>query len=168
MQVKNNVAYIIKEIREHRENPGKKTLQKLVFLIEQKGVDLNYNYGLHFYGPYSSALDAATTFLDADGIIQFDYSGYSHRMKVPDDVKVESDLSNEQERMVKDVIVHFKDKNPSDLELLSTVIYVYNNVEDHSKHSIIEGIIKIKGEKYSVSYIENALLDLDYFNMPVQ
>ena len=49
-KVVNNVAYIIKCISEIcEENPGKKTLQKLVFLIEQKGVNLNLEYGLHFY-----------------------------------------------------------------------------------------------------------------------
>ena len=53
-KVSNNVAYIIKRINEEwGKKPGKKILQKMVFLIEEKGIDLGYEYGLHFYGPYN-------------------------------------------------------------------------------------------------------------------
>lgn len=67
--ISNNAAYIIKRINDiWGEKPGKKTLQKMVSLIEQKGVNLGYDYGLHFYGPYSGSLDATTTSLGADGV----------------------------------------------------------------------------------------------------
>lgn len=163
--VKNSVAFVIKSISTILgENPGKKTLQKLVFMIEEKGVDLNFEYGLHFYGPYSSSLDSATTLLSTDGIISFDYSGYAHRMEVNEKWDIESTLSKEQEDTIKDVITHFKGRSPSQLELLTTTIYAYNNLTDKSKDSVINGVRKIKGSKYSLKEIENALNELSYFN----
>src|SRR5690554_2961834 len=107
--INNNAAYIIKRINEiWREEPGKKILQKISFLIEEKGIDLNYDYGLHFYGPYSSALDAETTFLSAEGIVEFHYSGYSHRMGINDEFDVlTEDLTPSQIEAIDNIISHF-------------------------------------------------------------
>lgn len=39
-----------------------------MYLIERRGVYLNLNYSIHFYGPYSAALDyVAHTLLDDNG-----------------------------------------------------------------------------------------------------
>lgn len=164
--INNNVAYIIKRINEIWEkSPGKKTLQKIVFLIEQKGVDLNFQYGLHFYGPYSSTLEAVTTFLSTDGVVDFDYSGYSHRMRVNEQFDVLPDgLSDNQEDEIDKIISHFKGRSPSELELLTTAIYAYNNLEDKTKESVINGVLKIKGSKYTQEQIMHSLDDFDFFD----
>lgn len=166
----NNAAYIIKRINDiWGEKPGKKTLQKMVFLIEQKGIDLGYDYGLHFYGPYSGALDAATTFLNADGVIEFDYSGYSHLMSIDEkNFAVEPDgLSAAQLVQIDALIEYFKGQSPSELELLTTAIYAYDHLEDKSKESIISGVQKIKGSKYSNEHIQCSLENFEYFEKPL-
>lgn len=168
--ITNNAAYIIKKINDlWGEKPGKKTLQKMVFLIEQKGVDLGYEYGLHFYGPYSGALDATTTFLSADGVIEFDYSGYSHLMSINEThFTVKHDgLSSEQQKTVDELIKNFKGQSPSELELLTTAIYAYDHLEDKSKENIIKGVQKIKGSKYSKEQIQLSLEKFSYFNKPI-
>lgn len=169
-EIKDNAAYIIRRLNEvWGISPGKKTLQKIVFLIEQKGVGLNYDYGLHFYGPYSAALDAATEFLSADGIVNFDYSGRSHRMSIANDYAVlPKNLSVVQEEVIDDVITRFEGKSPSELELLTTAIYAYNNLEDKTRESVINGVLKIKGEKYNRAEIRQALDDFAYFDKHFQ
>jgi uncharacterized protein YwgA len=163
-KVKSRAAYIIDMINQNsKEKLGKKKLQKMVYLIEEKGVDLGYEYGLHFYGPYSADLNTETMFLSADGIVQFTYSEYAHTMEVSEGAELEPDLSSSQKETIADVIEHFKDTTPSDLELFATTIYAYNNLEDKSEKSIIAGVKKIKGEKYSVDQIKNAISKLDYF-----
>ncbi|RCX08904.1 hypothetical protein DFR58_14015 [Anaerobacterium chartisolvens] len=162
----NNAAYIIKRINDiWGEKPGKKTLQKMVFLIEQKGINLGYDYGLHFYGPYSGALDAAATFLSTDGVIEFDYSGYSHLMSIDEkNFAVEADgLSVEQVRQIDELIERFKGQSPSELELLTTAIYAYDHLENKSKESVISGVQKIKGQKYSIDQIQRSLKNFKYF-----
>lgn len=164
--ISNNAAYIIKRIYDiWGERPGKKTLQKMVFLIEQKGIDLGYDYGLHFYGPYSGALDAATAFLSADGIIEFDYSGYSHLMSIDEEnFSVESNnLSGEQLSQIDQLIGRFKGQSPSELELLTTAIYAYDHLDNKSRESVINGVQKIKGSKYSVEHIQRSLENFEYF-----
>lgn len=147
------------------EKPGKKTLQKIIFLVEQKGINLNYEYGLHFYGPYSAALDATTAFLSSDGIIKFDCSGYSHRMSTNENFNVLSEgLSLERENEIKDIIIRFKGMSPSELELLTTAIYAYNNLEIKTKESVINGVQKIKGTKYTKEQILSSLNNFIYFD----
>ena len=162
----NNAAYIIKRINEIRgERPGKKVLQKMVFLMIEKGVPLNYDFGLHFYGPYSSPLNTETDFLYADGIIKIDYSGNSHKMEVDESVEVSScGLTDEQKNNIDDVIEKFKDMSPSNLELLTTAIYAYNLLEDKSEESIINGVVKIKGTKYSTDDIRRSFKYFSFFN----
>lgn len=45
--------YILLEICKRIE-PGKKMVQKLMYRMERRGMDLSLNYCIHFYGPYSS------------------------------------------------------------------------------------------------------------------
>lgn len=85
--ISNNAAYIIKRINDvWGEKPGKKTLQKIVFLIEQKGVNLGY---------------------------------------------------------------------------------AYDHLENRSTESVISGVQKIKGSKYSEEHIRRSLENLNYFNKPL-
>jgi uncharacterized protein YwgA len=169
IQIHDNAAYIIKRINAIQNNkPGKKALQKLVFLIEQKGIPLKYEYGLHFYGPYSGRLDAATAFLSADGIVKFDYSGYSHKMSIDEKYNVEpQSLSKQHVAVIDDLIEHFNGWSASDLELLTTAIYAYNNLEDKSMQSTINGVKKIKGSKYSTDEITRIFSEFSYFGKPI-
>ena len=166
----NNVAYVIKTISEIRkEDPGKKVLQKMVFLIEQKGVNLGYEYGLHFYGPYSADLDHDAACLASEGIIEIDYSsGYSHKMSVLPEYAVESDLPNENREMLKDVVRHFCDRSPCQLELLTTALYAYYHLKDKSRESVINGVKKIKGAKYTEQQIEAMIEEeFGYFDIAI-
>ena len=164
--IADNAAYIIKRIKDVRnESPGKKVLQKIVFLTIEKGIPFDYDFGLHFYGPYSSSLDEATNILHAEGVIHFDYSGQSHKMEISDGFEVlPSKLTEEQINDVNDVIQTFMDMSPSDLELLTTAIYAFNHLDDKSKESVVSGVIKIKGKKYSPEKIYSALNRFEYFN----
>ncbi len=169
MEIFDNAAYVVKRINDIWEKkPGKKALHKMIFLIQQKGVDLGYNYGIHFYGPYSAALDTATMSLGADGIIEFDYTGHSHLMGINerDFVVLPDALSEEQRETVDQLIRHFSHESPSDLELLTTAMYAYDHLEDKSRESVIAGVQKIKGAKYSVEQIQCALENFDYFSKP--
>ncbi|MDR1206678.1 MAG: hypothetical protein LBL26_14555 [Peptococcaceae bacterium] len=166
--ISNNAAYIIKKINDiWGEKPGKKALQKTVFLIEQKGVDLGYDYGLHFYGPYSEALDTATIFLSTDGVIEFDYSGRSHLMSINEkNFTIEPEkLTKKQLDQIDALIEHFKGRSPSELELLTTAIYAYKHLENKSRESVINGVQKIKGLKYPMEQIQRSLIDFEYFNL---
>jgi len=165
----NDIVYIIQQITKIcGDSPGKKVLQKMVFLMIQKGINLPYEYGLHFYGPYSATLDRETDFLCADGIINIEHSEYTHRLKINSEVEVSpSTLSTKQIEEVKSLIQHFADMSPSDLELLTTAIYAYNHLEDKSENSVKNGVVKIKGSKYSPNEIINIFNHFSYFKKAI-
>ena len=131
--------------------PCKKTLQKIVFLIEAKHVDLGCDYGIHFYGPYSSDLDFAVRELTDEGILSIEYTALEHRISVLDD----SGLEKYNNYTVDEVIEEFGKDSPSELELLATALYVFIQAKDVGK--VLDGVVKIKGSKYSTQRICSAI-----------
>ena len=66
------IVNIIESITKKNGAPCKKTLQKMVYLIEKKGVSIGCDYGIHFYGPYSSDLDFAVREMCDEGVLNRD------------------------------------------------------------------------------------------------
>lgn len=146
------IVSIVKGITEKKEPPCKKTLQKIVYLIECKGIDLGCDFTIHFYGPYSADLDYAIRELSDDGILKIQYSETEHRINTVD-TTVYCDNKNE---VFNSVIEEFAKYTPNELELITTALYVYLN----SKNDISQikyGVKKIKGSKFSEERIENAI-----------
>jgi len=159
-----NIAYTIHQIGSIRgEKPGKKMLHKILYLVQAKGVNLDLEYGIHFYGPYSATLDATASALATDGIICFEYKGLSHLMGINDVYDVRSCLEGEEEATLKAVIERYKDKNPTDLELITTAHYVKDKLPAAEDESIIAGVRKIKADKYSETAIREAIGELNTF-----
>ena len=154
--INNNVAYLICRYKEiSKERPCKKTLQKIVYLTQAEGLNLGFEYGIHFYGPYSADLNEAVISLAADRVIYFNYEKMSHFMETNDSLySIESDLDTAAEEKLNAVIGKYKDKTPSELELITTTHYVKENLPETNLAGIIQGVKKIKGNKYSEKQIE--------------
>lgn len=149
----NNAAIvsIINKLTEKNRPPCKKTLQKIVFLIEEKGVDLGFDYGIHFYGPYSADLDYTVRELSDDGILNIKYTSAEHIISVHND----SEYLPYENDIVNSVIEEFSKDSPNELELLATALYVYRLT--HNISNVKNGVIKIKGMKYSDQRIDKAI-----------
>ena len=163
-KVRDNVAYAINQINLVRgEKTGKKMLQKLLYLVQAKGVNLNLGYGIHFYGPYSADLDSSIASLVADDIVRFEYKGYSHLMEINSKYEVSSTLESDDDDKLTEVIRKYKDKKPTELELITTTHYVKKHIPTTDDESIIAGVKKIKAEKYSEAAIREAISELNLF-----
>ena len=145
------IVSIIGKISNKNGSPCKKTLQKIVYLIQAKNVDLGCDYGIHFYGPYSSDLDFAVRELCDEGILNIEYTLSEHKISVSN----ESFISEFNNPIINQVIDEFAQDSPSELELLATALYVYLKVRDVDK--IHAGVVKIKGDKYSNQRINSAI-----------
>lgn len=150
----NAIVTIIDKITKTHGAPCKKTLQKMVFLIEAKKVDLGCDYGIHFYGPYSADLDFAVRELCDEGVLKIDYTPMDHLISVADS----SLVGDYSDNTVDQVIASFGHESPGELELIATALYVYLCLND--KEKIKAGIKKIKGSKYSDSRIDAAITKL--------
>ena len=148
------IVSVISKLSAIKRAPCKKTLQKIIFLIEAKNVDLGCDYGIHFYGPYSADLDFAVRELCDDGVLEIKYTSMEHRISVVDN----SVASRYNNQIVNDVLDEFGKDTPSNLELLATALYVYLQVRDASK--VKNGVVKIKGTKYTERQIDTAVARL--------
>lgn len=149
----NNEAIIdiIGKLTREKGAPCKKTLQKIVFLIEAKKINLGCDYGIHFYGPYSYDLDFTVRELCAEGILNIEYTAQEHVISVLS----EDNISTYDNPLVDQIIEEFGKDSPSELELLATALYVYLKVKDVDK--IRSGVVKIKGNKYPDQRINSAI-----------
>lgn len=134
------------------ENPCKKTVQKIIYLIEEAGEPLGYNYSIHFYGPYSADLDYDIQYQSILGNLEIDYTDYRHLLSVTSFEKA----ANISDKAI-EVIDTFGTKTPSELELLATALFVQRKVSSNEPEDILPTVKRIKGKKYSASQINNAV-----------
>ncbi|HEY8462948.1 MAG TPA: Panacea domain-containing protein [Bacillota bacterium] len=161
---------IIEKInRFQKPGPGKKTLQKLVYLIQRKGVGLGFNFSIHYYGPYSSELDYALHSLEMQGVLEIIPDGKTHRISLTENVNlIDEDESEafdaDQLRKIDEIISKFANKSAYDLEALSTTDYVAQQLQTNGnsgdQESIVKGVRKIKGDKFSPEKIEETIAAL--------
>lgn len=132
---------------------GKKAIQKLMYLMERKGVEFDLDYKIHFFGPYSVKLDYILHVLESREVIDIDTSGRTHTVSVIDSTECEGEgLSSNGKKVVEDVLNNFGDKSPLELEGIATLDYVACNMTDSDKKSdadIINSVKRIKGTKFS-------------------
>lgn len=137
------------------QEPGKKMVQKLMYLIERKGVNLNLNYSIHFYGPYSATLDDALHSLEAQGLINITIDGLTHKITLTDAGTIPKVLSDEEKKKVLDVIGSFNKKSPSELEALTTLDYISHTMlkDQGSIGQVVDEVLKIKSKKFTQKYL---------------
>ena len=141
--------------------PCKKTVQKITYLLQQMNERIDFDFSIHFYGPYSADLDAEIRYLRSSGALEVIESNRGHLLKVIDHseaLEVSSDA--------KSLIEFFSQKSPSDLELLATTLYIQRESPSTGEDEIIYGVKKIKGAKYTDEQIAQSikeLMDKDYF-----
>ena len=117
---------------------------------------MGFGYGIHFYGPYSADLDFAVREMNAEGLLQIEYTPMEHRISA----NTKAHFSSYPNDTIDDVINEFGKDTPTELELLTTALYVYLASEkDRSK--IKDGVKKIKGAKFGDHRISQAILRLE-------
>jgi len=142
-------------------------LQKLVYLIEKKGVDLGYDFSIHYYGPYSSALDDSIHAMQLQGIVEIIHDGMNHRICLTDlsDIIENDTFSPADEQIIQSVLEAFGSMTAFELELITTTDFVARELcktlGNCTNDDIIEGVRKIKGDKFTNEKITQAILLLE-------
>lgn len=157
-------SIIICQICESME-PGKKMLQKLMYLIERRGVNLGLNYSIHFFGPYSDKLNEMIHTLESYDKLTIDTSGVTHTIH-NGDIPIEGHLDEEEQEKINFVLEHFSNRSAFDLEAITTIDYVANKMLRGSKdrEEIINKVKKIKGSKFSDTHLSESFQTLQQFH----
>lgn len=145
--------------------PGKKMLQKLMYLIERQGVNLDLNYSIHFFGPYSSKLDEMIHTLESYDKLNIDTSGATHIIK-KGTTPIEGHLNEKDQQKINFVLEHFSNKSAFDLEAITTLDYVANKMlkDSADEDEIISKVQKIKGSKFSADCLAESFQILKRFH----
>ena len=147
---------------------GRIRLQKLVFLLDQLGLDSGFSYTYHHYGPYSSELTHAADFAKAFGFVEEEFrhrnsdgARYSvFRKKTESGSRPRADfLENHEIQMAIGLI---NSVNSTILELAATV-YWLKHVEALNDWS--DEIVKRKGTKIADGRLDKAIELLDKLNL---
>lgn len=137
--------------------------------MERRGVDLNLNYSIHFFGPYSSVLDNAIHIMAMKGVINIDTSGPTHKITVGNYGGIKNDLNEVEIGDIRFVLDNFSNKTANELEAITTLDYVATKIlgGEESDDEIIEKVKDIKGDKYTTEYLKSGLSvlkELDFLN----
>jgi hypothetical protein len=149
--------------------PGKKELQKSVYLLQNKGLDLGYSYRFYFYGPYSDALDEDIQRLAIQGVLAINHEEMTHRITVKLSPEAES-IEDDKVKLIRSTANELKNITPIQLELMSTILFIINNnmvPENYNEDDIIDKVSDLKGDKYSdddVKKYYKLLLDNKYIH----
>lgn len=154
-------SIIIRQICNYSE-PGKKKLQKLMYLIERKGVQLDLNYRIHYFGPYSSKLDNMLLVLESRNEINIDTRGETHKIHLGE-VEIKGKLDEHSQKIVDFVLHNFVSRSAYELEAITTIDYVANELIDgiQDENEIIERVKQIKGDKFETSFLKENYKLLD-------
>lgn len=153
-------SIIISQICDRIE-PGKKMLQKLMYLIDRQGVNLELNYSIHFFGPYSAKLNEMIHTLESYEKLTIDTSGVTHIIH-KGNIPIVGQPSEGEQGKINFVLEHFSNKSAFELEAITTIDYVANKMLNGStdEAEIISKVKKIKGSKFSDAYLAESFQTL--------
>lgn len=142
---------------------GRVQLQKLVYFCKAFGTDVNANYKLYIYGPYSQQVADSLQdgvldeiFTEADGKIakgqRFDeYFSTLSESEV---------LKNVQEDIVADVLDTFSSLPTKQLEILATTFFINRQQNalfgSSDENSVLEKVRRAKASRFSEEEIGNS------------
>lgn len=113
---------------------GRKRLQKLVYIMKNKRFPIPQNFTYYHYGPYSQELNSTVSELTASGLLEETNTPQGYEYKLTEDGKAFINLLEknklvekyEVDNKTKEIIKHIKKKEPSLLELTSTILFLQN------------------------------------------
>ena len=139
---------IIHELAEKKPGLGKTAMMKYLFLLQQiYDMPLGYDFEIYTYGPYASEVMEDINLAKHKNIIsmEFDNIGYAISAK---DYQDDKTFSNDFENKINELLQLFGDKTAKDLELSTTIIYLYHNSKMNSwgcdKETIANYVYEIK------------------------
>lgn len=147
---------------------GKVRLQKAVYLMDQLGLESNFSYEYHYYGPYSRDLDNAVADAKAFGVIveregrrMSDGAPYSIFELAQEEANPEAfgELGEERARELAEL---FAQTNVTVLELAATIdwLWRYEGCADWKAE-----VTKRKGVKVQDGRLEKAVELLDQLGL---
>jgi uncharacterized protein YwgA len=165
------VAFLVKQYNSVDNAPvlGRTILQKLCYLAKARGVPFSLNFEMHHYGPFCADLFSITDDLIADGIISDHGDDKSSFRYAPGPacqslLKKQQTVLKRERSKLNNVVAFFRDMPPSELELITTIHYIYCSekiLRSPKKDSVINTVFEIKKGKFTRDTVKSRFESLD-------
>ena len=154
------VTYLVKKYGESGQGPlGRTILQKICYFAKAKGVNLPFSFQIYHYGPFSQEVFSVADSLLIDNVIKDASSDPKSRSEYKVGPNAEPLLKkfSPQLRKIKtkldSVVETFRELNPTEMELVSTVHYVATSTSEWfnkpvSKEEVVNTVMEFKGSKF--------------------
>lgn len=128
----------LRQLKASNVSPGKKKLQKIIYLLQEKTGHSEYWFGIHLYGPFSADLAKDVDELANYGEVSILLDGMTERiiLEADQDLPV---LTPEESA----VVDTYMQDDAQTLELLSTLVFV-SRVEGKAHEALVERLRKLK------------------------
>jgi len=152
---------ILQLLKKVNREVGKTFIQKSIYLL-QEGLkeNLDYDYKLHFYGPFSQELANDIDTLEDLGLISVDYDpeGYGYRIRITEEGidflnKFQAQYGIDKNKLEK-VLKLVSGEFVRGMELLGTVLYFAKLTDDENE---IKKLVNMVKPHFSEKEISEAL-----------
>jgi uncharacterized protein YwgA len=152
---------------------SRKSLQKLVYFLEAAGVPLEYDFRMHFYGPYSEELTYDIPDLEAEGVLiadetSRDWTIYKPGEKVDVYLRELSEQFSRYKKRIDEILDELGQEFPEELELIATTHKIAADLKElgEVEESVItRNVIAIKNGKFTEAQVQDALEKLAKANL---
>lgn len=147
---------------------GKVKIQKILYFIQEAcGVNLGYDFAMHYYGPYSDELNSTLQEMKLAGILRFSLvlyaSYYGYDIKLGENARKEVELSPPIREKTDKIVSIFNKYDAKMMELLSSIHFVRSILmgrkESSDSESVLNEVQKLK-PKFSKGDIQEAYRQL--------
>ncbi|MCD6450004.1 MAG: hypothetical protein J7L34_05815 [Thermotogaceae bacterium] len=139
------ICYLVKKLQGVSPQVGKTVIQKLMYILERKGVG-KYNYTLYHYGPYSSKVESLLNYAEFLKGVNVEWGvGRGYLIKPSVNVEhLEKSVSEDKKETINDIVTKVGSLTAKDLSLLSTILYVENQENISNDEELINVVRSIK------------------------
>lgn len=153
---------ILKLLESVSDVVGKTFIQKTMYILKDGfNLDLDYQFRLYFYGPYSDKISADIDTLESGGLLKVEYdnaSGYQISITSQGKnfiKKYEKQIENKEEinEKINNVLKLSESKTAREMELLGTTLYFLKLTKDEKK---VLNLVKMTKPHFTEREIQKA------------
>lgn len=166
------VAFLIDQAKRHRQQLGKKALQKKVHLIQELGgIDTGYRFSFYTYGPYSISLAGDLDVIANSSGATIRYDSRDNHYLIEPGKHTERMIGKGREFLkqnrvaIDEVLAVFGSRTAKGLELVSTITYLRRHApqdEFEDDRKLAKHVMALK-PKYSEMEVEKAISEVKDF-----
>jgi uncharacterized protein YwgA len=126
---------------------GKVKIQKVIYFLQKAcGVDLGYEFFMHYYGPYSPELNDTLQGMKTEGLLKFSlfiYSSYyGYNIELGEKASKTVQLPTHIREKADKIIGLFNTNDAQKMELLSSIHFVRAILKEQRKPSDKKSVVK--------------------------